>query len=194
MSELKIKYGDFTYGGIDIDFYFDGEKVQSFWFSLCADTFTSITDFLEQFLEDSGPQILWAKTNLSDTQRIYKTHTVTLDGEGPDLDIKLEEIQTATPCGEGIEFDYDRVRLTISGFEDESDYLEAEPVSHVMIGNKKQILGELYFSMMNVLGFEVTKNGHNDEYYNQNPLQEYNDCKSLKIEEFLFPELKKTLC
>jgi hypothetical protein len=189
MSVLKVKFGDFSYGGIDIDFYFDDVKVQSFWFSLCVDSFTSITEFLEQFLYNNSPQMIWSKEQLSEKQRVVRSLSTCLEGEGPDLDLKLEKIRTAIPCDGGTAYQYDTVRLTISGYQ--GDYLETDPIDHVMIGDKKQVIGELYFSLMNLLGYEVAKKGHKDEYYEQKPLQDYNDCKSLIIEKFLYPDLEK---
>ena len=189
MSILKVKFGDFSYGGIDINFYFDDIKVQSFWFSLCVDSFTSITKFLEQFLYSNSPQMIWSKEQLSEKQRVVRSLSTCLEGEGPDLDLKLEKIRTAIPCDGGTAYQYDTVRLTISGYQ--GDYLETDPIDHVMIGDKKQVIGELYFSLMNLLGYEVAKKGHKDEYYEQKPLQDYNDCKSLIIEKFLYPDLEK---
>ncbi len=183
MSVLKVKYGDFSYGGIDIDFYFDDVKVQNFWFSLCVDSFTSITEFLEQFLYTSSSQMIWSKEQLAENQRVVNSLSVCLNGEGPDLDLKLEELQTSIPCAGGIAYQYDTVRLTVSGHQE--NYLETDPIDHVMIGDKKQVIGEIYFSLMNLLGSEVSKKGHNDE------LQDYNDCKSLMIEKFLYPDLEK---
>ena len=184
MSKLKIKYGDFSWGGIDIDFYFDDVKVQSFWFSLCVNTFYTITRFLEQLIEWNFPMIPKNEI-LSENQRIVKSHSIILDGEGPDLEIIVEEIQTAKPCGPGTAFTYDTVRLTIIFYGDNN-----KKERHSIIADKKQIIGEFYFSMMNVLGYELANKGHNDEYYDQNPVQEYNDCKSIPIEEFLYPDLQ----
>lgn len=190
MSNLKIKYGDFSCGGIDMDFYFDDVKIQTFWFSLCVDSFTTITRFLEQFLDYNLPYIIREDEILSENQKIVKSHSVILDGEGADLEIKLEEIQTGVPCAGGTAYTYDTVRLTIKGFENEANYLEEEPVSHEMIGDKKQIISELYFTMMNVLGYEVANKRNGDESCDFRDLQIYNDCKSIIIEEFLYPELK----
>ncbi len=81
-------------------------------------------------------------------------------------------------------YNIDTTRFTIT--EKDYEFIDHED-KYKMEGNTEQIISEVYFSVLKYLAKQFCNSVKNK---NINWLQEYNDCKSVKIEEFLYLELK----
>ncbi|MBO7566773.1 MAG: hypothetical protein J6T60_06735 [Bacteroidales bacterium] len=184
MDNVKIQKLRVIYDGYDeIFIYFDNERVLYFPFSLVMDCLSRITEFLLNYIN--------GRSNKSE-----------FDIEGDYVYFLIEDT----------EFDANIVKFSVykgCDFDDGTYKIKKIHSLQSMYGDRKQVVAAIYFSLMKMIasrllggGFDgyvaerygnKEKNEDSDEEdtFELEALILYNKCKSIEIENYIYPELTK---
>lgn len=175
---LKLEFEKTENNGTEIVFYFDSERVYSCQFLEEEKSFSHLIKVLEDFISGKSAKLEYGK----DRSVIAGIESY-IDVINKDVFLKFEMFQSHRGEYPNTKYDLDTTRFTLT--EKDYEFINKEE-KYVMEGNTKQIISEVYFFVLKYVA-NLFCNPCDD---NNNWLQEYNDCKSIKIEEFLYPELK----
>ncbi len=167
IQKLRLVYDDAT----DIFIYFDNVRVFYFPFSIVMDGFDRITKFLLNYINGQ------ANKEEFDIEGDYVYFLI----EDSGFDANVVKFSVYKGC------DFDDGSYEVSEL-------------HSMYGDKKQIVAAIYFSLMKMIAFNRFRDfdgdiakiyGEDEELYGSEALILYNQCKSIEIENYLYPELTK---
>ena len=178
-KKLRLEFEKIENDGIEIVFYFNDEKVFNCPFLEEDKSFSHINKILEDFLSGKS-----AKLRYGETRSIVGETENYINVINSDVFLKFELFQSHSGKYPNRKYDLNTTRFTIT--KKDYEFIDHED-KYTMEGNTKQIISEIYFTVLKYLAKQFCNKVKNK---NINWLQEYNDSKSVKIEEFLYPELK----
>lgn len=178
-KQLKLEFEKTENNGTEIVFYFDGEQIYSCLFLEEEKSFSHIIQILEDFISGKSAKLTYGKSRSIIAERESFINVI-----NKDVFIKFEMFQSHSGEYPNKKIDLDTSRFTIT--EKDYEFIDHED-KYKMEGNTKQIISEVYFSVLKYVADQYSNSKYDG---NINWLQEYNDCKSIKLEEFLYPELK----
>lgn len=178
-KQLKLEFKKTENNGTEIIFYFDNEQVYSCSFLEEEKSFSHITQILEDWISGKSAILKCGKDRSIIAERESFINVI-----NKDVFLKFEMFRSSSGEYPNKKYDSDTSRFTIT--EKDYEFIDHED-KYKMEGNTKQIISEIYFA---VLKYVAEKNCNSSCDNKINWLQEYNDCKSVKIEEFLYPELR----
>lgn len=182
MENVKIQKLRVIYDGYDkIFIYFDNVRVLYFPFSLVMDCLTRITDFLLNYIKGG-------------------LNKVEFDIEGDYVNFLIDDT----------ELNPNIVKFSVfKGCDDEELGIYEVYDLHSMYGDRKQVVAAIYFSLMKMIASRLLGGGFDgyvaDRYFNKEKIEDsdeyeileeetlflYNKCKSIEIENYIYPELTK---